>query len=88
MLCYECSTFGEDRPAVGLCHHCSAGLCTEHACVAADPITTTYPVSKTVVLPRQARQLLCATCLRALEQVEDRSLRAETSSECCTPVLR
>ena len=87
MLCFECSKVGRNREAVGLCHHCSAGLCAGHACVAVDQITTTYPLCKTVVLPRRARQLLCATCLSALQQVGVKLLEAETSKECCTPVM-
>ncbi|MGO9274085.1 MAG: DUF2180 family protein [Terriglobia bacterium] len=87
MLCYECSKVGRNREAVGLCHHCSAGLCADHACVTVDPVTTTYPLCRTVVLPQKARQLLCATCLRALQQVSVKDLQAETSKECCTPVV-
>jgi hypothetical protein len=86
MLCYECSKAGTNREAVGLCHHCSAALCTDHACVIKDPVTTTYPLARTVVLPRRARQLLCATCLDALQQIGVRDMAAETSRECCTPV--
>ena len=87
MLCYECSKAGRHEEAVGLCHSCSAGLCSDHACVTALPVTTTYPVCKTVVLPQRARQMLCATCLGALQQVRIMDLQAETSKECCTPVI-
>ena len=86
MLCYECSEGGKSREAVGLCHNCSAGLCSDHARVTAVPITTTYPLCRTVVLPRKARQFLCATCLGALQQVRIMDLQAETSKECCTVV--
>jgi hypothetical protein len=84
--CYECSKAGRSREAVGLCHNCSAGLCGDHACVTAMPVTTTYPVCKTVVLPQRARQFLCATCRDALHQVGARELRPETSEECCRTV--
>jgi hypothetical protein len=87
MLCYECSKAGKNQEAIGLCHHCSAGLCVDHVRVIADPVTTTYPLCRTVVLPQKARQFLCATCLRALQQVGLRDLQAETSRECRTPVL-
>ena len=83
MLCFECSKAGKSREAVGLCHNCSAGLCSDHACITAMPVTSTYPVCKTIVLPRRARQLLCATCLSALRQVEVQELQPETSKECC-----
>jgi hypothetical protein len=68
MHCYECLRAGVTRDAVGLCHHCSAALCTEHACVVADPVTAIYPLMLTVVLPKRARLLLCGTCKAALEQ--------------------
>lgn len=84
MLCYECSKAGTDREAIGICHHCSAALCVDHACIVADPVTTTHPLTRTVVLPKRARQLLCGTCLDALRQVGARELKAETSKECCT----
>lgn len=87
MLCYECSKDGRNREAVGLCHSCFAGLCSDHACVAALPVTTTYPVCKTVVLPQRARQFLCSTCLGAYQQVRVMDLQAETSKECCAPAV-
>ena len=87
MLCSECSKAGKNREAVGLCHSCSAGLCGDHACVTALPVTTTYPVCKTVVLPQRAMQFLCSTCLRAFQQGQVMDLQAETSKECCTPVV-
>ena len=87
MLCYECSKTGRSEEAVGLCHNCSAGLCSHHACVTALPVTTTYPLCKTVVLPQRARRLLCETCLRALQQVGARELQPETSKECCAAVI-
>ena len=87
MLCYECWKAGRSREAVGLCHNCSAGLCADHACVIADPVTATRPVFKTVVLPQKARQLLCARCLRALEQLGARDLEVETSAEFCTSAV-
>lgn len=68
MNCYECSQGGIATEAIGLCHHCSVGLCGEHATMVPDPVTVMYPVAKTVVLPRKARVLLCAVCKAALEQ--------------------
>jgi hypothetical protein len=87
MLCYECSKAGRHREAVDLCHNCSAALCGEHAFVTAVPITKMYPICKSVVLAKKARQLLCATCLGALRQVEEREVVSETSKECCTPAV-
>lgn len=41
----------------------------DHASIVADPVTTSDPISKTVVLPKKARMLLCDTCLAAWEQL-------------------
>jgi hypothetical protein len=87
MLCYDCSKAGKNREAVGLCHNCSAGLCSDHACVTTLPVTATYPIYKTAVLPQRARRLLCATCLQALRQARIVDLCAETSKECCPAVI-
>ena len=87
MLCYECSRTGTSREAVGLCHNCSAGLCSDHACVTAIPVMSTYPVCKIVVLPHSARQILCATCLAALQQLGILEVQPETSKECCASIV-
>lgn len=68
MRCYECLHADTSRHAVGLCHHCSAALCADHAKLVADPITDIRPLMLEVVLPKQARLLLCGTCKAALEQ--------------------
>jgi hypothetical protein len=87
MHCYECSKDGRKGEAVGLCHHCSAALCADHACVVTDPVTMTYPVFRTVALPKKARLFLCSTCLGAFEQLGARELTTETSNHCCAPAL-
>jgi len=68
MICYECHQGGKTREAVALCQHCSAGLCSNHASILDDPVTTLYPVVKIVVLPLRARVFLCTTCRDALRQ--------------------
>jgi hypothetical protein len=69
MECYQCLQNGINRDAVGLCHHCSAALCSEHTCEVEDPITIKHATAPSTVLPRKARILLCATCKSALDQV-------------------
>ncbi len=76
MICFECSKSGASRDAVGLCHHCSAALCAEHARTVDDPVTATYAISKTVVLPKHARLMLCEICRDALLQRHDASVVA------------
>ena len=72
MHCYDCSKLGRSNEAVGLCHHCSAGLCEEHACVISEPVTGGHPLVQTVELPKRARLLLCGTCKGALGQPHSR----------------
>ncbi len=68
MCCYECSQAGTRGEAIGICHHCSVGLCQEHAAMIEDQVTMTALINRTVVLPKKARLLLCNTCLAALQQ--------------------
>ena len=68
MHCYECSQIGVAKEAIGICHHCSLGLCVDHARIETDPITTMVYVFQTQVLPKKARLLLCETCKEALAQ--------------------
>jgi hypothetical protein len=69
MICYECQQTAKKRDAVALCHHCSAGLCADHALILSDPVTAQYPICKTIVLPLRARVFLCRTCREALRQI-------------------
>ena len=88
MICYECSLTGNRRDAAGLCHFCSAGLCTEHANVVQERITTHAPLMRTVALPRKARRLLCQTCREALGQLpEDEVHEVGSFEERHEPVL-
>ena len=81
MFCYECAIQGVRREAVGMCRHCSAGLCEEHAHVEAAPVKTerrnaTFgAVHWDVELPRPARRMLCETCQSALHQAEPEAQR-------------
>jgi hypothetical protein len=68
MMCFECAKLGAARDAVGLCHHCSAALCSDHARTVDDPVTAVFPVAKTITLPKHARLVLCDTCKAAMEQ--------------------
>lgn len=79
MNCHDCYIQGRDAEAVGICHHCSVGLCQHHGVLLADPVFVQEAITKTTALPKQARQFLCQTCLDALRQ---RSTRVE---ECGLP---
>ena len=71
MDCYECFSQGHVESAVGLCHHCSAALCADHAVVLSAPVFGTEPLLKRIVFPKRARLLLCVTCYQALRQGSD-----------------
>ena len=81
MICYECQQAAKKRDAVALCHHCSAGLCVDHALILSDPVTAQYPVCKTVVLPLRARVFLCGTCREALRQISESRESAEVIAD-------
>ncbi len=72
MHCFDCSKLGRMRDAVGMCHHCSAALCEEHACVVSEAVRGGHPLVQTVELPRRARLLFCGTCKAALGQPHSR----------------
>jgi hypothetical protein len=69
MECYSCLQSGMSREAAGLCHHCSAALCSDHICEVEDPITITRIMAPASILPKKARVLLCQECKAALEQI-------------------
>ena len=73
MNCYVCSQKNTDRVAVGLCHHCSAGICAEHAIEVSFNMTAGQIINFTRTLPVKARQLLCNVCKVALEQPRNRA---------------
>ncbi len=68
MWCYDCSQQAIRREAIGVCHHCSVGVCTHHGTMVSDPVLIRQPVAKVEALPKKARELLCHTCLAALGQ--------------------
>jgi hypothetical protein len=80
MVCYDCRLEGKRTEAVGICHHCSAALCWDHAHRLDESITMSYPVAATVELPLHARLILCGTCQSALGQTR-RPDRTVVSSE-------
>lgn len=73
MNCYVCSHENTDRVAVGLCHQCSAAICSEHAIEVSRELTAGILINFTWTLPVKARQLLCNVCKAALEQPRTRA---------------
>ena len=69
MKCLDCSTSqGRATEAMGVCHHCSAGVCESHSALVSDPVTMQALIMRTVIPPKRARVLLCNTSLEALGQ--------------------
>ena len=71
MKCFDCSIEGRVADTIGVCHHCSTGVCRSHSSLVSDPVTMQALIMRTVILPKKARVLLCRTCLEALGQPDD-----------------
>ena len=69
MQCFQCLQNGINRDAVGLCHHCSAALCSEHIFEIEEPLMVKHLMAPATIFPKKARLLLCGTCKVALEQI-------------------
>ncbi|MFG2396697.1 DUF2180 family protein [Streptomyces lydicus] len=61
MKCYDCAWADKAVDAVGICHHCGAGVCAQHCHVALEPGHRLAGVGQTT-FPRPARELICLTC--------------------------
>ncbi len=68
MKCFDCAMKGIATETIGICHHCSAGICDTHGTLVSDPVTVPAVVMGTRVLPKRARLLFCHLCLAALRQ--------------------
>jgi hypothetical protein len=68
MKCLDCARTGAAAEAIGICHHCSAGVCNAHGAVVSDPVIVPAVVMGTRTLPQRARLLFCRHCLAALRQ--------------------
>ena len=66
MKCLDCGRKGNATEAIGICHHCSAGVCDIHGTLVSDPVTVPAVVMGRRVLPQRARLLFCNHCLAAL----------------------
>ena len=56
MKCLDCSTSqGRATEAMGVCHHCSAGVCESDSALVSDPVTMQALIMRTVILPKRAR---------------------------------
>jgi hypothetical protein len=71
MECYQCLQNGINRDAVGLCHHCSAALCSEHIFAVEEQLIVKHLMVPATMFSKKARLMLCGTCKIALEQLQD-----------------
>lgn len=70
MECYQCLQDGIQRDAVGLCHHCSAALCSDHIFAVEEPLMLKHLMVPSTIFPKKARLMLCSTCKAALDQLQ------------------
>ncbi|MEU5087287.1 DUF2180 family protein [Streptomyces sp. NPDC021356] len=63
MHCLDCSTARTNSPAVGVCQGCGAGVCAEHARVAARNVRRGSLIGAPV--ESGARTVLCRVCAAA-----------------------
>jgi hypothetical protein len=68
MKCLDCARNGFATETIGICHHCSAGVCDTHGRLVSDPVTVPALVMGTRILPKRARLLFCNHCLSPLRQ--------------------
>jgi hypothetical protein len=68
MKCFDCARNGTTSETIGICRHCSSGVCDVHGTLVSDPVTVPTLVMGTRVLPKRARLLFCHHCLAALRQ--------------------
>jgi hypothetical protein len=52
MKCFDCAMKGTATEAIGICHHCSAGLGDTHGALVSDAVTVPAVVMGTRVLPK------------------------------------
>ncbi len=84
MRCYECSLMGNQTEAIGICHHCSTGVCAEHSGLYTHPLPGPEPAAKASGLPSHFRSLLCPHCMEAIRKRPE----LETDAVCCIRVPR
>ncbi len=60
-------------PAVGVCHDCGAGVCSDHAIVRDRHLTRIMTVNMEVEVEPPARILRCGVCAAAVDAVAEAS---------------
>jgi hypothetical protein len=87
MKCLDCAGKGTAAETIGICHHCSAGVCDTHSTLVSDPVTVPAVIMGTRVLPKRARLLFCNHCLTALRQRGVLEVKEDWSPEEAVSVL-
>lgn len=65
MNCFDCAGLGHPAEAVAVCVDCGAGVCHDHAYVAARWLTRTAVINRTVAVEPPARTIRCGLCQQA-----------------------
>lgn len=83
MNCLDCTVHDHhDRPAVGTCHHCGAGICIDHVELVGDHLTRIEPLNRVVTVDPPARRLRCHTCHTALTAAAPSTLGRRRLAAC------
>ncbi len=80
MNCYDCATHDMTRPAIGICHDCGAGVCTDHARIETKYLTRLVPLGMPVAVEPPARTIRCPTCDDANDAATHRHRAARPAS--------
>ncbi|WP_081978402.1 DUF2180 family protein [Cellulomonas carbonis] len=62
MNCFDCSQDGTTTPAVGVCSHCGAALCTGHVTACSKEVRHENGLGSPTVADPAGRALCCTTC--------------------------
>ena len=65
MNCFDCALVGAVTSALGLCHDCGAGVCSEHAVARPRHLTRTVTMNRMIEIEPPARLIRCQTCTAA-----------------------
>jgi hypothetical protein len=77
--CIDCDIADRHQPAVGTCHHCGSGVCSDHAVLISYRLTRTELIGRKVPVDPPARQLRCLTCAAAIDAAGCQPATARTT---------
>ena len=81
MNCYDCNQEHVERVALGVCHTCGAGLCTDHTHETKHTVKINQAFFARVTVDPPQRGLLCLKCgdsMKAANQLRHSPLKAHS----------